>query len=321
MNADEPTPGDPELEALLRRVPPERADPRRREEARRAFLSSDPGSERAASRGAGADRMGRVMQADEHDGFVAWLAARAPADPARPEARRRARLAFLSLLAASAPLPRRQRRSFRALVLTLAAAAILAVTFLLPEPERWSVRLDGPLTFAGREYVPGEDARLAADLEGSGTLESAASGARFTLGSGELVLELLPGASLSFPPLPELDGLASVRFELTRGEAYLRTSASYPGNPIVVLTPLAEVALAGTVVGVLVDEAGTCVCVAQGSVNVTSTRLAGRRALEARATLRVFDDPGMGAKLEAFPEDDGDEAEHTRPLVEFGKGR
>lgn len=314
-------PADPELEALLRRVPPAPADPRRRAEARRAFLGLDPASNRDASRPAGPDRTGRVMQADEHDGFVAWLAARAPLESARPEARRRARLAFLSELAASPPVLRRQTRTFRRLVLSLAAAAILAVTFLLPKPERWSVRLDGPLTFDGRQYVPGEDARLAVDLEGSGTLESTGSGARFTLGEDQLALELLPGSSLAFPALPELDGLAPVRFELTRGEAYVRTSASYPGNPVLVVTPLVEVALAGTVVGVLVDEVGTCVCVAEGSVNVTSPRLPGRREVGPRATLQVCEDAASGVKLVPFPADDGAEAEHTRPLVEFGKGR
>lgn len=206
-------------------------------------------------------------------------------------------------------------------MLTLAAAAVVAVTFLLPEPARWSVRLEGPLRFAESEYGPGEDARLAAAMEGSGVLETSGAGARFTLGAGELVLELLPGASLSFPPLPELDGISPVRFALTRGEAYLRTSESYAGNPIVLETPLLEVALNGTVVGVLVDPLVTCVCVAEGSVGVTSARLPRRAEVGARATLRVFAEREAGAHPEPFPADDAAGAQHTHALVEFGRER
>ncbi len=320
MSADGVEPGARELEELLRRAAPEGGDPRRREEARRAFLAAGEIPAAAASHPPGLDRMNRVMVFDEHDGFVGWLAACAPAEPVQPEARQRARLAFLSAVASVPSALRRERRSFRALVLTLAAAAILAVTFLLPEPARWSVRLDGPLLFAGGTYAPGDEARLAAELERSGALEATGGRARFSLGGGELVVELLPGASLSFPTLPELDGISPLRFALTRGEAYVRTSSAYAGNPIVLQTPLLDVALEGTVVGVLVGDGGTCVCVAEGVVRVTSVHIDGSQEVGQHSTLRLFG-ADHGLTRELFPEDEGPESEHTRALVEFGAGR
>jgi ferric-dicitrate binding protein FerR (iron transport regulator) len=314
----EPERGEGELEELLRRLPGEAPDPARRAGARRAFLAGNARSE--PSRAPGPARTGGVMPhgapADD-PAFEAWLAARAPLAPPAAAPRRRARLAFLTEVAA-APPPLRARRSFRRAVWALAAAAILAVTFLLPEPERWRVLLDGRLVFDGTEYLPGDEARLAVALEHPGTLETSVARARFVLGDA-LTLELLPHAALGMPRLPVLDGVEPLELELARGEAYLRTGPTYPGNPIVVHAGLADVALHGTTVGVLVDDQGTCVCVAEGTARVTSTRLsAGFRDLGPRLTLFLYSDPAIDPKIEAFPAGDvGAEAAHTSDLVAF----
>lgn len=328
-----------ELEELLRRVPLERLDPARLARARQTFLATAAaggqpsqadlparmgavmgteahGRGDAGQDGAGQDGDGQDGR-DDQSGFEAWLAARAPAVLPSAEGHRRARLAFLSAVAATPP-PLRARRSFRRLVWAAAAAAILAVTFFLPQPERWSVQLDGRLSCDATEYLPGDEARLAAALERSGTVATALARARFALG-GELVLELLTDTELEFPFQTELDGVAPLEFALTRGETYLRTRAGYPGNPVVVRTELANVALHGTTVGVLVDELGTCVCVADGTARVTSALLpTGYQDVGPRGTLRVFFDPGMGPKFEAFPADGGGpESAHTADLVAF----
>lgn len=313
-----------ELEELLRRAAPEPADPASRAEARRAFLGGDPAAGDGPSRAPLADRTGRLMsgghQDDERDGFVDWLAAVAPAEAPSAEAQRRARLAFLTAVATAAP-PLRVTRPFRRLVLALAAAAILAVTFLLPEPERWSVVLDGRVRLAGEEFLPGDEPRLSAALEVPGTVETTAARARFGLGE-ELVLVLLPGSSLSFPPPTDLDGVSPIELGLDHGEAYVRTAPSYPGNPVVVRTALADVALHGTTVGVRVDGRGTCVCVAEGTARVTSKRLPEyTRDVGARATLFLFEDAALPPRSEAFPPDGGGpESEHTADLLEFQRG-
>jgi ferric-dicitrate binding protein FerR (iron transport regulator) len=333
MSPTEPEGAEREMEDLLRRVGPERPDPLRREAARRVFLEGRPIAAAGPSRAGSSERMGPVMASqglgygspdvpEELDAFAAWLAAHPLAEAPSADVRRRSRLAFLTAIAGDAPRPRRSSRPVQGLVLALAAAAILAVTLLLPEPERWSVRLGGPLRFARGQYAPGGEARLAADLEGSGTVETAEGAARFSL-SDELELELRPASALSFPVLPELDGHSALEFELGAGEAYLQTASTYPGNPIVVHTELADVALHGTTVGVLVDELGTCVCVCDGTVRVTSSRLSGgHQDLGPRRTLRLFHDAGMAPKLEPFPaEGSGPEAAHTGDLLRFASER
>jgi FecR-like protein len=318
-----------ELEDWLRRLPPGAhgsPDAEKRAAARQAFLAAGAtGAVRAGGAGAAPEPRSRtgfrprtvlVDDAEGSDGFAAWLAECAPAAPPAPEVRRRARLAFLSALAGERPLLR-TRRSFRALVLTLAAAAIVAVTFLLPAAEHWEVELGGPLRFAAAEYAPGEDGRLAAALEGSGTVETGGERARFTLG-GVLDVELLAGSALSFPPLPELDGVEPIAFELTRGEAYVRTRADYPGNPVIVRTGLADVVLSGTTIGVLVDGDCTCVCVAEGRVRVTGARLPGAgQELGPRASLRLFEDASLEPRIEAFPPEAEGAGGHVQELVDF----
>ena len=59
MSPEGPEAGDGELEELLRRVPAETPDPRRREAARRAFLAGGEGSQERR-----APRMERVMPSD-----------------------------------------------------------------------------------------------------------------------------------------------------------------------------------------------------------------------------------------------------------------
>jgi len=317
VTGPEREPTDAELEALLRRLGPERPDPLRFEEARLAFLRAGEGR----SRPEGADRTSSVMtrglSSDEPDAFADWLAARPLADRPRPEAVRRARLAFLSALATENAVPTRARRPVRALVLLAAAAAMLLVTFL-PRAPRWAVQMTGPVRFEEREYAPGDEARLAADLERSGRLESLGSVLRVSLGSA-LDLELRAGGVLAMPPLPELDGVSGVAFGLELGETYLRTAPSYPGNPIRVQTDYGDVLLHGTTVGVLVDDAGVCLCVADGRARLQAPGLPGGQGeVAAGQSLRVWSQPDRMAKVEPFPEDGaGAEGVHTRELQDF----
>jgi len=325
----EPQPGEPRpeeraLEELLGRLDPPRPAPEVRAEARRAFLAGEASG--AASRRPYGPRTPDAMAETglreswgegEAEAFAAWLAARAPAPAPRAEARRRARLAFLSAVASAPPAPPRSR-SFRAAVWLAAAAAIVLVTLFLPAPDRWRVHLDGAVVLEGEDFGPGHEDRLGAELEQSGWLETRAARARLALGE-VLELELLPGTALHVPPLVELDGLAPLDFELARGEAFVRTRGAWPGNPIRIRTDLAEVLLTGTTVGVLADEAGTCVCVAEGRVTVTSAR--GVEELAAQGSLRLFHDTSMAPKLEPFPPALAPGSEHVAELLAFHGGR
>lgn len=321
MSASEPDPPEDGLEAWLAGQDAPRPSPEARARIRRAFLAGEA-SVPGPSQPGFADRRGRVMphgsaprsSEEEPDGFAAWVAERSSLAGPSEGKRLRARLAFLSTFA-NLPPAATPSRSFRALVWVAAAAAILLVTLFVPEPVRWHVRLDGALALDGQDFTPGEEDRLAAELERSGWVETRATRAGFELG-GTLEVELTPGSSLRFPPLPDFDGLVPLELELARGEAYVRTLEGYPGNPIRVHTEVADVTLSGTTVGVLVDEAGTCVCVAEGRVRVTSA--SGSADVPARETLRLFHDNAMGPKTVSFATAlTSAEASHVQDLLEF----
>jgi hypothetical protein len=297
---------DRELEELLRRAGTPAPDPARRADARRAFLAGPAGTgSRAGAPGRIDARMAHgELDPEEEDAFLDWLADLSAESPS-PAVHRRARLAFLTTVAAEAPPPPpRVSRRRHALVLALAAAAIAAVTLLLPEREHWRARIDGTVLLDGREYAPGDEARLAAELAGSGTLETALAPLRLTVGA-----------------LPQLDGGSAIDLELAQGELFLRTSARWAGNPILVRTPVADVMLTGTTVGVLADELGTCVCVADGTARVQSPNLAGfGRDVGERSTLRIWAARGREPDAGPFPPDGAPEAGHTEPLVGFQHG-
>jgi len=259
-------PDERELEELLRRLPVEPADPAARARARAAFLAA---AEEGRSRSEGLERTGRAMDVRSEQAFESWLKGllEAEPEPVRPEARARARTAFFSGLAQQVgPRPEFPRR-LRLLALTLAAAGVLAVTFLLPEAPRWRVELLETVAFDEEEYGMQDEERLASELEASGWLVTRDVPTRLRL-TDALEVELRPGTTLFVPPLPELDGGTPIVFELKSGECLLRTRAGWRGNPLLVHTDFGDVRATGTTFGVLVMPECMCVCVAEGSVEV-----------------------------------------------------
>ena len=88
--------------------------------------------------------------------------------------------------------------------------------------------LDGGVSFAEAQFTSGDGARLAALLEGAGTIETEET-AHLSF-AGQFELDLLAGSALVLPSLPQLDGVSPIEFELLRGEAHLRTTVSYAGK-------------------------------------------------------------------------------------------
>ena len=260
------------------------------------------------------------MGEDELNGFVAWLATTPPAAPPRTEFRRRALLAF--------PVGRRlqrrrrsaRRRSFRRLV-RVAAAAAIAVTFLLPQPERWRAQLDGRLSFdRGRLHARAtrrawrRGARASLDCS-PGVARAASSSATPSWSSSCRTTPRRPAATLrSTASSPSRSSSRAARLTCGRARAI-------PATRSWCAPPWRTSPCIGTTIGVLVDELGTCVCVAEGTAHVTSARLASGFRTSERSSLRVYSDPAVDPKTEAFPADDsGAEASHTGDLVQFLRG-
>lgn len=311
MSADSGAPEERELAEFLQRLPREPVDPLRREEARAAFLAA------GASRASGAARREPTMLSPhDEEAFARWLVRVAPPEPARAERRARARAAYLSGVAQTAPEPRAPSWRRRWLGLALAAAGLL-LTFLLPEPTRWKVELFAPVSFEGESFPRADGQRLAVQLEGAGTLVTAGGPARLVLGDA-LELELRADAELFVPSLPELDGLSQLRFELRSGECYLRTRPGWRGNPLVVATELGDVRAHGTAFGVLLGAGGLCVCVAEGTVEVDNGL--GPELVHARHLAEFAGRADPAPTRRAFPSTPNDPLEaHTQPLVGFAE--
>ena len=249
-----------------------------------------------------------------------WLSTVRIAPPAAERYRADLRRAFVAPAAASEG---RSRPPAWKLVLVplAAAAAILAITYLLPEETRWKVvalRGEGPVEVSSGRLAPGEVGRLSEELTGGTRLSTGDQ--EMTLAIDDLVsVRLLPRTRVRFQELAELGEGSPLALVLETGELYFRTHAGYPGDPIRVETSDVDVHAAGTAFGVLVDERGTCTCVCDGAVTVRGRGEGGvaKRVAEGTSYL-VFRGGAMGPKEMPFDTSGaGPEAEHVRELLEF----
>jgi hypothetical protein len=312
---------DADFEAFLRSVPPEVPDPVRRELVRQRFLEhasrlADP-SRRAPTMDSGDPR------APNDADLERWLRERGPLEVPRAEFRERARRRFLSealtgpeaVRPVGSPAAAGPWRRWGGLL--LAAAAVVVVTILLPEPVRWKARMDGPLSFAGGTYGASDAGRLGVELEQAGLLESQADEVDLLLG-GTLQLLVRGHSQVELPPLPLLDGVTPIDLGLRGGEVYVRTHPGYPGNPILVSTPEASIEVLGTTLGILAASEGTCVCVAEGRVEVTSGLLEGGvEAVSRGGSLFLYRDPARPPAATAFADLPDQGGAHVADLVGF----
>ena len=304
-------PEDPGLEASIRRTSRPEARPAFREGLREAFLAGRSGE--SSSRGL----EGRRTDQEVSQELERTLARTALAPPAREGFRADLRRRFVTGDFVAKPVATPAGRLLRLVVPLAAAAAILAVAFLLPDGPRWGVRIEGegPVQVAGVRLDASDRARIEVELSLGAELRTGDNTVWMTL-EDALVLEVRPQTSLTVAALPDREAGAPYRFELERGETFLRTLDGFGGRELLVDTPQAEVRVMGTALGVLANDEGTCVCVAAGDVIVTVPD-GGHQALAARQTYFVFDEPARAPMLVEF---DSAHQAHTDPLRAFTNG-
>ncbi len=309
-----------ELEEWLRRVPLPPARQAFRSGLRQRFLEGAP--EEAAGTGSRAETTVRkpfvVLQA-----FEPWLREIRISPQAGEGFRDRLRRLFLRSEPEAQVRPDSRSRLRFVLIPLLAAAAILAVTFLLPEDPRWKVidlRGEAAVEVSGTRLGPRDLGRLSAELTRGASLRTQASSVDLTL-EDKLALQILPNTEIEFAALPDLDGSMPLRFNLRTGEVFLKTSAGYPGNPIRVGTGEVEVDASGTIFGVLVDERGTCVCVVEGEVVVKGALgEPAEKRVASETSYLVFRGGSMGPKEMTFAAaDDPAHESHTQALIGFAR--
>ncbi|MEW6074247.1 MAG: FecR family protein, partial [Planctomycetota bacterium] len=151
-----------------------------------------------------------------------------------------------------------------------AAAAILAVARLVPRAEGWRALevTGGEIALDGEAVRATDLARLGPAIMGADALETGASHVRLAL-ADRYRLDAGPGTRLrprEFARAVAADEPA--RLAVEAGEILLWRNPARGGGPLTVATPAVQIAVTGTVLGVLCLADGTCVSVAEGGVTV-----------------------------------------------------
>lgn len=172
----------------------------------------------------------------------------------------------------SAPRRRPARRGlFRpGLLVPAAVAAILLLVALLnrgPALELADVTGAGTITVDGQEFAAGDR---------DGLERAIRPGSRIEL-SDSVVLDVLyeetaafriASATATIPHAPGRWFGKSLACALENGEYQVLTGPAFPGIDLTVETPEGLIEVTGTLVSVVRDESGTCVCVHEGEANV-----------------------------------------------------
>ena len=136
-----------------------------------------------------------------------------------------------------------------------------------------------------------------------------------------LDLRLLEGTRLR----GGLDEHGELALELAAGEILIRTIVAYDGPDLAVTTPQTEVRVTGTALSMMVNEEVTCVCVAEGTVEVNDSEdPRGWRSVHEHQTHIVIEDAQPYYTGEFYSPNTllGDkENEHLVPLIEYAAGR
>jgi hypothetical protein len=199
--------------------------------------------------------------------------------PARPEFKAELRERFvsgrleegISAPPALRPVPAARPLLRIAAAAALAAAAILVVALFVPRRHHWRATdftAGGTGSFAGVPLSEIGLSSIGARLSEGGVLETGDGRLDLSLGRDDLMVAVKPGSRLHVARLPEPGSGEPIEIDIEAGEIYISTCVEYEGNPIVVLTADSRVDVTGTKLGVLVFAEGTCVCVAEGTVEV-----------------------------------------------------
>ena len=199
---------------------------------------------------------------------------------AEPDAAFRARqkAAFVSPAAEERPVAARRpdgrgmRRAFRALAAAAAVLLAAGVTAVLNAGPRW--RVAGVQAAHGNvmvndEPVPaGDVASLNALLAPGAVIEWNGNGDLELISKGQMALGIAPGTKMTLPAPPPRWFARSSRGALETVTIRLASGPDFHGARVTITTPEATVEMTGTMLAVIHEPMGTCVCVFEGAVRV-----------------------------------------------------
>jgi ferric-dicitrate binding protein FerR (iron transport regulator) len=85
-------------------------------------------------------------------------------------------------------------------------------------------------------------------------------------------MQLSPGTDMVLPNPPGRWFGKSARASVDRGHLRLTTGRHFDGSRLAITTPDATIHVTGTTLAVIAEEAGTCVCVLDGTAHVRPRR-------------------------------------------------
>ena len=156
--------------------------------------------------------------------------------------------------------------------LGLAAAALLTIVFgaLNRGPQWWvtAARGDGTVRIEGQTVALDDRDALRRLLVPGAEVETGPNAELDICSSGVLALQLAPGTRMTLPPPPARWMGRKDELWMRAGVLRVTTGPKFPGARLAVMSPTAAVVVTGTTFAVIVEDAGTCVCVFEGTPSV-----------------------------------------------------
>ncbi len=155
---------------------------------------------------------------------------------------------------------------------SLAAAALLTIVFgaLNRGPQWWvtAARGDGTIRIEGRTVALDDRDALRRLLVPGAEVETGPNAELDLCSSGVLALQLEPGTRMTLPPPPARWIGRNNELWVRAGLLRVTTGPRFSGARLAVMSPTAAVVATGTTFAVIIEDAGTCVCVYEGTASV-----------------------------------------------------
>jgi len=164
------------------------------------------------------------------------------------------------------------RRAFFALAGAAAALLLVGVTAVMNNGPRWKVagvQAAHGNVMVNDEPIPADDfASLNHALSPGAVIEWNGSGDLELVSAGQLALGIAPGTKMTLPAPPPRWFARTSRGTIETGTMRLASGKRFHGARVTIGTPEATVEMTGTMLAVIHEPMGTCVCVFEGSVRV-----------------------------------------------------
>ena len=186
----------------------------------------------------------------------------ARAERATPEHGERAR----SLL----PLPFRGRHRLWTGLAAGTALVIAVLVGVLNQGPAWRVSgvRGGGTIFLDGESHSALDASLIGRRVPAGARVEVANAELDLRADGVMAMQVVSGTDLTLPPSPPRWFARRSALRVEGGEIRITTGPAFNGARLEITTPDAAIAVTGTTFAVILEQAGTCVCVLEGTVAV-----------------------------------------------------